>query len=164
MLDAEETRLIREEAGSWPNKRAALCEALMIVQERRGWVPDDAVADIAAELEMSAEEVEAIATFYELVFRKPVGKHVIFVCDGVSCRVTGYRAVLEKLKRRLGIDFGETTPDGSFTLLPAGCLGVCERAPAMIIDGEIFGNLTPETVERALLKFEGGHGGNAAHL
>jgi NADH-quinone oxidoreductase subunit E len=164
MLQGEELRLIREEAAGWPNKRAALCEALMIVQERRGWVPDDAVADIAAELGMSAAEVESIATFYETVFRKPVGKHVIMICDGVSCRVTGYRAVLERLKSRLGIDFGETTPDGSFTLLPAGCLGLCEQAPAMTIDGEIFGGLTPEGVEKALEKYVRGHGGNAAHL
>jgi NADH-quinone oxidoreductase subunit E len=164
MLQEEELRLIRGEVESWPDKRAALCEALMIVQEHRGWVPDEAVKDIAAELGMNAAEVESIATFYELVFRKPVGRHVILICDGVSCRVTGYREVLERLKLRLGIDFGQTTPDGSFTLLPAGCLGLCEQAPAMTIDGEVFGNLTPDGVEQALEKYVRRQGGNAAHV
>jgi NADH-quinone oxidoreductase subunit E len=163
MLSESESRMILATAAHYPEKRAAVCEALMIVQKSRGWVSDESVADIARALDMSVEEVDGIGTFYELIFRRPVGKHVIMVCDGVSCWIVGYETVIDYLQKKLGIGLGETTLDGRFTLLPAGCLGLCEQAPAMIIDGEIFGNLTTRRVDEALSKYEGGDGVLAAH-
>ena len=163
MLSAEEILLIRKERTRWPTGRGAVSESLMIVQESRGWVPDQAVEEIAAELEVSPAEVEGIATFYDLIFRKPVGRHVIFMCDGVSCRLTGYHDVLRHLSEKLRIGFGQTTADGVFTLLPAGCLGVCEQAPAMIVDGAVYGNLTPKSAEEALNDIREGRGGSSSH-
>ena len=78
-------------------------------------------------LGMSLADLESVATFYSLIFRKPVGRHVILLCDSVSCWIMGYETVRDHLRRRLGIDLGETTPDGRFTLLTIPCLGACDR-------------------------------------
>ena len=163
MLSAEERKRIEEHAAAFESGRAAVSEALMTIQESRGWVSDEAVRDVAEALGMSPDEVEGIATFYELVFRRPVGRHVILVCDSVSCWTTGSQEILDHLTRSLGIRPGQTTKDGRFTLLPAGCLGVCERAPAMMIDDEVFGDLTPEKVDRILAGYAGGEDAHAAH-
>lgn len=134
MLTLEELKEIEHELAHYEQSSAATIEALKIVQKHRGWVSDDAVKAIAEKLKTSAADVDSVATFYNLIFRRPVGRHVIFVCDSVSCYVMGYDNLRAKLERRLGIKFGETTPDGRFTLLPIVCLGTCDRAPAMLID------------------------------
>ena len=99
---------------------AAVCiEALKIVQRHRGWVSDDGLRDVADILDMTPDELDSVATFYNLIFRKPVGRHVILICDSVSCWIMGYeRDPATYLKERLGIGLGETTADGRFTLLP----------------------------------------------
>ena len=163
MLNERERERIEEEIRALESPRAAVSEALAIVQESRGWVSDEGVTDVAAALGMSAEEVEEIATFYELIYRRPVGKHVIHVCDSVCCWILGEERVLAHLKGRLGVEIGGTTADGRFTLLPIGCLGACEQAPAMMVDGEIFGDLTPEAVDGILARIEGGADAKAAH-
>ena len=150
MLTPDETREIEEEVVHFPERRAGVPDALRIVQARRGWVSDEAVRDIAALLGTTADEVEGVATFYNLVFRRPVGRHVILVCDSVSCWLTGYEGLREHLKARLGIEPGGTTPDGRFTLLPIVCLGACDRAPAMLVDGELHGDLDPGKLDRIL--------------
>jgi NADH-quinone oxidoreductase subunit E len=150
MLSERERERIEEEAGLHEQRRAAVSEALLIVQESRGWVSDESVADVAEILGMSVAEVEGIATFYELIFRRPVGKHVIMLCDSVSCWITGEQRILSHLTKRLGIGYGETTPDGRFTLLPVGCLGACDAGPAMMIDGMLYDHLTPERADEIL--------------
>jgi NADH-quinone oxidoreductase subunit E len=116
-------------------------------------VSDEDVRDVAAALNLTPAEVDSIATFYSLIFRRPVGRHVILICDSVSCHVTGYEAVRDHLVRRLGIGLGQTTADGRFTLLPAACLGLCEQAPAMMIGEEVHGNLTLQKVDEILTKY-----------
>ncbi len=150
MLNERERERIRAEAAHFEQPRAAVGEALMIVQESRGWVSDEGVADIAGVLGMSTAEVDAIATYSDLVYRRPVGRHVILLCDSVSCWTTGSEDIASHIKTRLGIEPGETSADGRFTLLPVGCLGACELAPAMMMDGRLYGNLTPEGVDRIL--------------
>ncbi len=150
MLSARERERIEEEARQHEQRRAAVSEALLIVQESRGWVSDEGIADVAEILGLSREEVEGIATFYELVFRKPVGRHVIMVCDSVSCWITGEERISGHLRQRLGIEMGGTTEDGAFTLLPIGCLGACDTGPAMMIDGELYDRLTEEKVDEIL--------------
>ncbi len=150
MLKDQEIRDIRAEMGRYPTARAAAPEALRIVQRSRGWVSTDAVRDIAAFLGLAAEEVEGVATFYSLIWRRPVGRHVILVCDSVSCWIMGYESLKQKLEERLGVGLGQTTPDGRFTLLPIGCLGACHRAPAMIVDGDLHENLSPEALDSIL--------------
>ena len=150
MLSDSEQREIEEELSRYPDKQAVCVDALKIVQRHRGWVSDEAVKDVASLLCMSPHEVDGVATFYNLIYRKPVGRHVIHVCDSVSCWVMGCDGICERLKERLGISMGDTTSDGRFTLLPIVCLGVCELAPAMMIDGATHGNLTEEQLERIL--------------
>jgi NADH-quinone oxidoreductase subunit E len=150
MLSDRERERIEKDARLHEHRRAAVSEALLIIQESRGWVSDEAVDDVAQVLGISREDVEGIATFYDLIFRKPVGRHVIMVCDSVSCWITGEERITAHLKQKLGIDLGGTTPDGSFTLLPIGCLGACDAGPAMMVDGELFDSLTPEKVDGIL--------------
>jgi len=149
MLSAEELREIEHELAHYEQPSAATIEALKIVQKHRGWVPDDAVKAIAEKLKTSAADVDSVATFYNLIFRKPVGRHVIFVCDSVSCYVMGYDGLRAKLEKKLGIKYGQTTPDSRFTLLPICCLGTCDRAPAMLIDQTLHRDL--ENLDEAIL-------------
>jgi NADH-quinone oxidoreductase subunit E len=153
MLTAEEKKEIEAEFPAYEQKRAVSVEALKIIQRHRGWVSDDAVRDIAEFLEMSPDELDGVATFYNLIFRKPVGRHVILVCNSVTCWIMGYEGILEHLKQRLGIDLGETTADGLFTLLPIVCLGACDQAPAMMIDDILYGNLDPAKIDEILQGF-----------
>jgi NADH-quinone oxidoreductase subunit E len=153
VLKEEEIRDIRAEMGRYPTPRAAAPEALRIVQRYRGWVSTEAVRDLAAFLGLHAEEVEGVATFYNLIFRRPVGRHVILVCDSVSCWIMGYEGLRKRLEERLGIGLGQTTSDGRFTLLPIGCLGACHRAPAMMVDGDLHEELSPEALDRILEEY-----------
>ena len=153
MLSESERAGIEEAARHYDESASAVGDALMIVQESRGWVSDEAIADLARALGMSGEDVDAVATFSDLVYRRPVGRNVILVCDSVSCWITGYDAVIGHLRSRLGIGLGQTTTDGMFTLLPVGCLGACEQAPAMMINGELFGNLTPARIDETLARY-----------
>ena len=133
-----------------PTRQAGSVDALKIIQKHRGWVSDEALDDLSPVLGLSQAELDSIATFYNLIFRKPVGRYVILVCDSVSCWIMGEERVMDHLQRKLGIRPGETTEDGMFTLLPTVCLGHCEQAPAMMLDGEIIGSLTDEKIDKIL--------------
>lgn len=131
-------------------KKAVCIEALKIIQGQRRWVSDESVADIAAILEMSTAEVDSVATFYNLIFRRPVGRHVILLCDSISCYVMGYTEIKQQLMELLQISYGQTTPDERFTLLPNACLGTCDHAPAMIIDNDLYRDLTTASLPQIL--------------
>ncbi|MBI5576484.1 MAG: NADH-quinone oxidoreductase subunit NuoE [Deltaproteobacteria bacterium] len=150
MMTAEEIREIEAELAHYPVRRAGAIEALKVVQRHRGWISDDSVKEIAAFLGMSADEVDAVATFYNLVFRRKVGRHVILVCDSVSCWVMGYDSLRDRLSASLGIGLGETTADGRFTFLPTACLGACDRAPAMMVDEDLHGPVNPGGIDAIL--------------
>ena len=162
MLSDDEKARIEDEARRYPSRRAAISEALMITQEARGWVTDEALADAAGALGLSTASAESVATFYELTFRRPVGKHVILVCDSVSCWIRGGDGLVEHLRTLLGIELGGTTADGLFTLLPAGCLGLCDIAPALMVDGEAHGELTTEKLDALIEGIRGGAHGDTA--
>ena len=153
MLSAEERQEIEFELARYPTKRAVCIDALKIVQRHRGWISDESLGDIAALLNMSVDELDGVATFYNLIFRKPVGKHVVMVCDSVSCWLTGYERVREELTKQMGIKFGETTADGRFTLLPIVCLGACDRAPVMMVDDDLHANLDAQKIEGILERY-----------
>jgi NADH-quinone oxidoreductase subunit E len=153
VLSEQEKHEIDELVRHSEQRRAAIPDALKIVQAHRGWVSDEGIADVAWALGKSAEEVDSVATFYNLIYRKRVGKHVILVCDSVSCWIVGYENIRDHLISRLGVEMGETTADGMFTLLPVCCLGACDLAPVMMIDDEMYGKLTPAGIDEILRKY-----------
>jgi NADH-quinone oxidoreductase subunit E len=154
MLSAEEIHEIEHAISLVPVRKAAGIEALKIVQEHRRWVSDESLHDVAAYMKMSPEELDSVATFYNMIFRKPVGRHVILVCDSISCWVMGYENILAHLTNRLGIKLGQTTKDDRFTLLPNVCLGTCDCAPALMIDNDLYRNLTTDQLDEILAKYK----------
>jgi NADH-quinone oxidoreductase subunit E len=154
MLTEEEIKEIKEEIKQYPYPAVACIDALKIVQQHRGWVSDESVKDIAQMLCISNEEVDGVATFYSRIYRKPVGRNVILICDSVSCMIMGYESLYDFLSKKLGISFGETTPDGRFTLLPVSCLGDCDNAPAMMINNDHFNKLTTEMIDDLLFRYK----------
>ena len=153
MLTVEEIKEIEHAIKLVPYKKAASVEALKVVQEHRRWISDESLRDVAKFLDMSPEELDSVATFYNLIFRKEVGKHVILVCDSISCWVMGYENLRDQLFNRLGIKYGETTTDGLFTVLPNCCLGTCDCAPALMIDNDLYRNIKVEQLDEILLKY-----------
>lgn len=153
MLSEEEKHEIDEEAGRYLRRQAVGPEALKIVQRRTRWISDETLDEIACYLGMTPAELDSVATFYNLIYREPVGRHVILICDSVSCWVMGYERVLKHLYDRLGIKLGETTADERFTLLPMACLGACDHAPAMMIDNDLHGDLTPARIDEILARY-----------
>jgi len=154
MLTVEEKQEIDKAIHEVPVRKAACIEALKVVQEHRRWVSDESLKDVAAYMEMSPEELDSVATFYNLIFRKPVGRHVILLCDSISCYVMGYEKLADMIKQRLGIRYGETTLDGRYTLLPNPCLGCCDRAPALMIDHDLYRDVTIDQLEEILNKYQ----------
>lgn len=154
MLTAEEIKEIDEAIHVVPYKKAACIEALKVVQNHRKWVSDESLKDIAAYMEMTTEELDSVATFYNMIFRKPVGRHIILVCDSISCYVMGYESLRDELTKKIGIRFGETSADNRFTMLPNPCLGTCDCAPAMMIGNDLYRNITLDQLDDILKKYE----------
>jgi NADH-quinone oxidoreductase subunit E len=132
--------------------REMVIDLLRAIQEQHGWVPDTGVELAAEILGLPVIEIEEVATFYDKIFRQPVGRHVIHICDSICCWSRGGEEVTRYLQQELGIGPGETTADGAFTLLPTCCLGACDEAPAMMIGRETYGNLTPDRIDDILQK------------
>jgi len=154
MLTEEEQHAILSELAHCDGMNSsASVEALLAVQKRRGWVSDESLRDVAARLGMTTAELDAVATFYSFIFRKPVGRHVITLCDSMVCWSMGLNPLYHHLSTRLGISYGATTPDNRFTLLPAACLGACDRAPAMMVDDELYGPVEPLMIEEILKEY-----------
>lgn len=154
MLSAEERKEIEAEMTHYPDKKSACIDAMKIVQRHRGWISDESLRDIADCLELSVDDLDGVATFYNLIYRKPVGRHVILVCDSVSCWIMGYDQIREQLSKKLNVQLGETTADNRFTLLPIVCLGACDHAPVMMIDGDLHRDLAPHKLDQLLDGYE----------
>jgi len=154
MLTTEEIQEIESQAAHYPKREAVSIDALKIVQKHRGWVSDESLRDIAEHIGMSATDLDSIATFYNLIYRRPVGRHVISVCDSVSCWILGCEHIREHLQQRLGVRPGETTADNRFTLLPTVCLGCCDRAPALMVDGDLHTDLDPLKIDAQLENYK----------
>lgn len=146
VLSDEERHEIEHALSHYPDGRAASIDVLKTVQKHRGWVPDEAIPVLAEAIGISAADLEGVATFYSLIFRRPVGRHVIKVCDSISCHLTGYEELRDALVKQLGVQFGQTTKDGRFTLLPICCLGACDRGATLMIDDDLHGPVTPADV------------------
>src|SRR5512132_890881 len=128
----------------YPTKRAVLLPALHHVQHIYGWIPTAALEEIATFLEISPAEVMDTATFYEEYWLRPKGKYLIQVCRSLACEICDSNKLTAHCKRRLGIDLGETTPDGRFTLIELECLGACGTAPVALVNDVLHEDLTVE--------------------
>ena len=159
VLSDKEIDAIEHECSLYESRPAAAIDALQIVQQERRWISDESLYAIANMLGMSATELEGIATFYNLIYRQPVGEHVIHLCDSISCWLHDYQIIADHLRKSLNIEFGQTTEDGKITLLPNVCLGCCDKAPALMLDGELVESLNIEAIDNLLLGLVGGKNG-----
>lgn len=146
--------LPKDQRDAWCDKLAGhhhpmelAVDLLRAIQQHHGWVPDEGVELAARLLGTTPLKVEELATFYDKIYRQPVGRHVIHVCDSICCWSRGAQEIVGFLQEHLGIGFGETSTDGLFTLLPTCCLGACGEAPAMMVGLTIYGSLTPQRLE-----------------
>ncbi|WP_029916236.1 NADH-quinone oxidoreductase subunit NuoE [Pelobacter seleniigenes] len=150
LLTEEELNEFIRHAGHLEHPREMIIDILRTVQKNHGWVPDSGIELTARILGLTPLEVEEIATFYDKIFRHPVGRHVIHICDSICCWSRGGEELAAHLQQRLQIEFGQTTADGLFTLLPSCCLGGCGKAPGVMIGQTFYGELTPDKVDRLL--------------
>jgi NADH-quinone oxidoreductase subunit E len=125
--------------------REAAVDVMKALQAHYGWLTDEAVGEAAALLGLSPLQVEELATFYEMIYRRPVGRHVVHVCDSISCWAMGGETLLQKIGGILGIEAGGTTADDVFTLLPCCCLGNCGQAPTIMVGETIYNGVTAES-------------------
>lgn len=152
-LSEAEIAEIEHEMTLYPDKRAVGLEALKIVQKHQGWVSDESLLGIAKYLDIPPSDLEGVATFFNLVYRQPVGRHVMLFCNSVSCWIMGCEGIKQQIKDKLDIDFGQTSADGNFTLIPVPCLGDCDRAPVMLVGEDLHRNLTPEKINKIILDY-----------
>ena len=153
MLSEQERQEIEAECPHYATRQALSIDAMRIVQKHRGWVSDEALDDIGELLGMSRAELDSVATFYNLIFRKPVGRHIVYLCDSVSCWIMGCQRLGDDLTGRLNAEFGQTTSDRRFTLLPIVCLGACDHAPVMMIDDDLHMDIEPARLDTILERY-----------
>jgi NADH-quinone oxidoreductase subunit E len=152
MLPEELLNTLRVRIAGAESPREMAIDVMFALQNHYGYLSDAALEGAAQLLGMTPLELEELATFYDFIYREPVGRYVIHICDGVVCWMNGYDQVMEYLFKKLGIKPGETTEDGQFTLLPTACIGYCDLSPAMLINGRAYGPLTPEKIDDILLR------------
>lgn len=150
ILTTYEIDAIHDFMHHYPHPRAASLDALKIVQKRNGWVDDAQVNAIANILDIPVTDIDGVATFFNRIYRQPVGRHVILICDSITCYLTGYEALSTAFRAQLGIEYGQTTVDGRFTILPICCLGNCDKGPAVLIDEDTYGPVQPDEVAQLL--------------
>lgn len=137
-------------------KQSALIPVLHEVQTKYGWLSSESIKEVAEILDLPPASVQNVATFYTMFFTKPVGRHVIWLCRTLSCALRGAEHIEHYLSEKLGIHTGETTPDGKITLLEAECLASCGTAPVMLLDDELFENLTRKEIDELIEKLRQG--------
>lgn len=130
--------------------RGALLPILHDIQDKYGYVPHQAMIEIAVFLDLAPADVLDTTSFYEEFHTEPVGKHIIAVCQSVACEICGHETILDHLKTKLGIEPHQTTEDGQFTLLALECLGACDGAPCALIDDDLHEHLTTQKIDEIL--------------
>lgn len=153
LLTEEMKKHLREQYfPRFPTKRAVTLPALHLVQHTYGWIPTQAIQEVAEFLELAPAEVLDTASFYEEYWLKPKGKYLIQVCRSLSCEICGSDKLTEHVKKKLNIEAGETTADKKFTLVELECLGSCGTAPAVLVNEVLHENLTVEKLDEVLSK------------
>ncbi|WP_419786396.1 NADH-quinone oxidoreductase subunit NuoE [Pseudodesulfovibrio sp.] len=150
MLPKELEDAIREIVKEAEHVEEKIIDIIYLLQRHYGYFSDEAMHHAARLTGKTLVELEELATFYDFIYREPLGRFVIHVCDGVACWMHHEDGLFDYLCAKLGIKLGETTEDGLFTILPTACLGNCHNAPAMLINGQHYGRLTPEKVDRII--------------
>ncbi len=150
MIPNELKQELTQRIASAVTPREAAVDVMKELQAHYGWLTDEAVVEAGELLGLSPLQVEELATFYEMIYRRPVGMNVIHVCDSISCWAMDGESLLGHLSEQLGINVGETTSDGLFTLLPCCCLGNCGQAPTLMIGENIYGRVTVESAAQIL--------------
>ncbi len=157
MLSPESLAKIDREIAKYPpeHKESAVMSALRIAQTEKGWLAPETIEFVAGYLGMPPIAVHEVATFYNMYELKPVGKYKLTVCTNLSCTLQGVESVVEHLQKKLGIGFGETTPDGRFTLKEGECMGACDDGPVALINNvKMCAKLTPAEADRILAGLE----------
>jgi len=152
MLPEELDRSLSEMIAHADHAREMAVDVLYALQNHYGYLCDEAIEEAAGRLGMTPLEVDELATFYDFFYREPVGRYVIHVCDGVVCWMHRVDGVFRHLQNVLGIEVGQTTPDGMFSILPTACIGDCQNAPGMLVNGKYYGRLTNEKIDSILAR------------
>jgi len=152
MLSEKAKNAIRDIKERYPNKRSATLPSLYVAQEDQRWLSPETIDEVAALLEMPSRMLHEVATFYVMFEKKPVGTHLVEVCDNISCALRGGEEIMRHLEQKWGIRRGETTADGKFTLRGTECLGACGTGPCVMIDHRYWESLTPEKLDQRLAK------------
>jgi formate dehydrogenase subunit gamma len=146
-LNSPQREAVRRILARLKSQPGPLLEVLHGIQDELGYVPPAAVPLIAEELNLSRAEVHGVITFYHHFRSKPAGRHTLQVCRAESCQAVGGEALAQHAVKRLGIQFHETTRDGAFSLEPVYCLGNCACSPAVMVDGDVYGRVSPERLD-----------------
>lgn len=152
MLPEELDHSLREMITHADHAREMAVDILYALQNHYGYLCDEAIEEAAKRLGITPLEVDELATFYDFLYREPVGRYVIHVCDGVVCWMHRVDGVFRHLQNVLGIEIGQTTPDGMFSILPTACIGDCHNAPGMLVNGKYYGKLTNEKIDVILAR------------
>ena len=145
---------IERAASKYVDRKSALMAGLWAAQEEYGHLSAEVIEAVAAAIGVSNAKAQGLATYHSLYWKKPVGKYVVMLCTNIACTLCGAETYLEHLERKLGINEGETTPDGRFTLQEVECIGACGNAPAMVINETFYYDLTSEKIDRILGSLE----------
>ncbi|MFP4395500.1 MAG: NADH-quinone oxidoreductase subunit NuoE [Anaerolineales bacterium] len=145
---------VDEVISQYGTDREALVEILRDLNQDAGFLTREQLDLIAQRLRLPQSDVFSVASFYSMISVEPLGQHVIRLCEDAPCHAAGGREVWETLEKEIGVPFGATTPDGKWSLLTTSCIGACAVGPVMMIDDEIYGNLTPEKVREILARYE----------
>jgi NADH-quinone oxidoreductase subunit E len=150
MLPKETLDLLQEKLAQTDHPLELAVDFMYVLQKHYGYLTDEALQEGADLIGMTSLELEELATFYDFTYRQPVGQYVIHVCDSTVCWMLDHQSIIDYISQKLGISLGGTTEDGLFTLLPVCCIGYCDHAPAMLINGRLYGPLTPEAIDTIL--------------
>ena len=149
-FSAEQLAEVRRLQGLYPDKRGALLPVLHLAQDTFGYISLEVEEYVGTLFDLSPAHVHEVVTFYTMFFQQPKGRHIVAVCHNLTCHLMGAKDIVQHLRERLGVEPGETTPDGKVTFLTVECLCACEGAPMMQVDDRYEVNLTPEKVDRIL--------------
>jgi NADH:ubiquinone oxidoreductase subunit E len=147
-------KIVRGLVQEYGDKKEELIPILQEIDQRQGYISDDAIEELSERMNLPSSHIYSVATFYRMLSTERHGRHVIQFCESAPCHVAGGRQVWQKLQIELGLKKGETSSDEKWTLLTTSCLGLCGVGPVMVIDNDIYGNVTPEQVSGILSNYE----------